>query len=163
MTFIYFITGNIQRRRPTRMGTFHLWCSYAIYVQNQCMSPKYIPLFKRKMYQPWFYLRWRKWLWRWFWWGRLIYMIFYHSWHLVNKAFIKTSFQIIFTSSNFKLGGPIGEPAFKKCEQDCKFHFESSGDTLKSINFPGHYQPFSDCKWTLEGPRGHRIVFQVTV
>ena len=60
-----------------------------------------------------------------------------------------------------ELGGPIGEPAFKRCEQDCKFHFESSGDTLKSINFPGHYQPFSDCKWTLEGPRGHRIVFQV--
>ena len=68
---------------------------------------------------------------------------------------------MIFTILNFKLGGPIGEPAFKKCEQDCKFHFESSGDTLKSINFPGHYQPFSDCKWTLEGPRGHRIVFQV--
>ena len=53
--------------------------------------------------------------------------------------------------------------SFKKCEKECKFHFESSGDQLKSVNFPGHYQPFSDCKWTLEGPRGHRIVFQVTI
>ena len=59
-----------------------------------------------------------------------------------------------------ELGGPIGEPAFKECENRCKFHFESSGDTLKSENFPGPYRAFSDCKWTLEAPPGHRIVFE---
>ena len=69
-------------------------------------------------------------------------------------------------SSNFQLGGPAGEPAFQKCEEQCKYHFESSGDQFQSTNFNsetlGHYRPFSNCKWTLEGPRGTTIALRVT-
>ena len=46
------------------------------------------------------------------------------------------------------------------CPDKCHYHLESSGDIIKSQNYPGKYQPFSDCKWTLEGPRGTNIVLQ---
>ena len=34
------------------------------------------------------------------------------------------------------------------------FHF------TESSNYPNKYRAFSDCKWTLEGPRGTNIVLQ---
>ena len=36
-----------------------------------------------------------------------------------------------------------------------------TGDIIESPNYnQGKYKPFSDCKWTLEGPRGTNIVLQ---
>ena len=47
------------------------------------------------------------------------------------------------------------------CPENCHFHYESSGDIIESPNYnQGKYKPFSDCKWTLEGPRGTNIVLQ---
>jgi len=46
------------------------------------------------------------------------------------------------------------------CPARCHYHLESSGDIIESSNYPGKYAPFSDCKWTLEGPRGTNIVLQ---
>ena len=46
------------------------------------------------------------------------------------------------------------------CPDKCQYHLESSGDIIESSNYPGKYFPFSDCKWTLEGPRGTNIVLQ---
>ena len=43
------------------------------------------------------------------------------------------------------------------CPARCHYHLESSGDIIESSNYPGKYAPFSDCKWTLEGPRGTNI------
>ena len=37
----------------------------------------------------------------------------------------------------------------------------TTGDIIESPNYnQGKYKPFSDCKWTLEGPRGTNIVLQ---
>ena len=47
------------------------------------------------------------------------------------------------------------------CPERCHFHVESSGDIIESNNHPNKYNAFSDCKWTLEGPRGTNIVLQV--
>lgn len=46
------------------------------------------------------------------------------------------------------------------CPDRCHFHLESSGDIIQSPSYPSKYEPFSDCKWTLEGPRGTNIVLQ---
>lgn len=47
------------------------------------------------------------------------------------------------------------------CPDKCQFHLESSGDIIESPGYPDKYNAFSDCKWTLEGPRGTNIVLQV--
>jgi hypothetical protein len=46
------------------------------------------------------------------------------------------------------------------CPERCHYHLESSGDIIESTNYPGKYQSYSNCKWTLEGPRGTNIVLQ---
>ena len=52
-------------------------------------------------------------------------------------------------------------PQQLNCPDRCHFHLESSGDIIESPGYPGKYQPFADCKWTLEGPRGTNIILQV--
>lgn len=46
------------------------------------------------------------------------------------------------------------------CASECHFYMASSGDVVESPNYPHKYPPFSDCKWTLEGPQGQNIVLQ---
>lgn len=48
------------------------------------------------------------------------------------------------------------------CPDQCRFHMESSGSIIETTNYPGKYRAFSDCKWTLEGPRGANIVLTVS-
>lgn len=43
----------------------------------------------------------------------------------------------------------------------CHHYLQSSGDTIQSPNYPKKYDPNSDCKWTLEGPVGSRLILQV--
>ncbi|KAG1655606.1 Fibropellin-1 [Nymphon striatum] len=47
-----------------------------------------------------------------------------------------------------------------RCPALCNYYMQSSGDTIESPNYPKKYKPNSDCKWTLEGPVGSKLILQ---
>jgi hypothetical protein len=45
------------------------------------------------------------------------------------------------------------------CEENCRHHKSSAGHTFASLS---PYQPYTDCKWTLEGPPGTNIILDIS-